>query len=140
MVVSAIGERKMNDHQAREFVEAVYRDIWTAKDLNKFDTYYHPDVLFIGYQPDGGEVELNYQMVKNQAHNGPKERKDVVTKFEEVYGIHENFIIARFHMRCVYLNNGRVLSLRTAFKYELKEGKIYRGWAFFNMHVPFHTN
>jgi ketosteroid isomerase-like protein len=129
----------MDNHQAREFVEAVYRDIWAAKDLEKFDTYYHPDMQFIGYQPDGGEAELNYQMVKNHADNSAKDRKDVVTKFEEVYAVAEHEIIARFHQRSVYLANGHVLNLRTVFKYELKEHKIYRGWAFFNMHVPFYT-
>ena len=129
----------MNDHQAREFVEAVYRDIWAAQDLSKFDHYYHPELFFLCYQPDGGEAELDYQMVKNHAHHAAKERKEAVTNFEEVYAVHEHEIIARFHQRSVYLVNGHVLNLRTVFKYQLKEGKIYRGWAFFNMHVPFKT-
>jgi hypothetical protein len=46
----------MNDYQAREFVESVARDIWAAKDLEKFDLYYHPELLLTGYQPDGGET------------------------------------------------------------------------------------
>lgn len=128
----------MNNHQAREFVEAVYGNIWAAQNLNKFDTYYHPEVEFVGYDA-GGEIHLDYQMIKNQAYNGPKIRKDVETQFEDVYAVEDDNIIARFKMRYIVLANGRVFKLRTAFKYELKDGKIYRGWAIFNHNVPFDT-
>ena len=128
----------MNNHEARKFVETVYHDIWAAEDLEKFATYYHPEVEFVGYDA-GGEIRLDYQMIKNQAYNGPKIRKDVETTFEDVYAVADNKIIARFKMRYIVRANGRVFKLRTAFEYELKDGKIYRGWAIFNHNVPFDT-
>lgn len=121
----------MDNKQAKNFVKAVYHDIWAANDLKKFDEYYHPQAVCVVYQPDGTELEMDYATLKSFAHSMAKARRNVETVFEEVLA-QRNKIIARFKQRSVNIETAQVFEVRTAFEYELENGKIKNCWAFSN--------
>ena len=121
----------MNNHEARIFVEAVYRDIWAAKALNKFADYYHPELQAVIYQSDGVELEMNYTTVQKYAEALSHERRDVETTLEQVMG-QDNRIMFHFKQRSVMIKDARVFQVRVAGQYTLEQGKIKHVWAILN--------
>lgn len=109
----------MNNHEAKQFVEAIYQNIWAAKDLSKFADYYHPELSGVVYQPDGVELEIDYPTVERYAHALAHERRNVETTLESIIG-QDNRIVFHFKQRSVMLKDSRVFNLRTAGEYELE--------------------
>lgn len=120
----------MTNSEAKKFIEAVYKDIWCAKNLTKFDKYYHKDLESIAYLPNE-ELEFNYSACKKFAEDMAKTRYKVENDFEEII-VHENKILVKYKQRSINRATNQVINVRTAFQYELDGGKIKKCWAISN--------
>lgn len=120
----------MTNNEAKKFFDTISRDIWAAKDLSKFDKFYRKDVQLVAYLP-GEELEFDYESLTVFVHNNAKTRYKVDTTFEEIIG-QKNTLIAKFRQSSVNRITNQVMHCRIVIGYELKDGKIYRGWAISN--------
>ena len=120
----------MTNNEAKKFVEAVYRDIWSGKDVAKFDKYYHKDLEAIAYLPNE-ELVWDYTSLKNFAEETAKVRYNVDTNIEDVVA-YKAKILVKYSQRSVNRTTNQVMFVRTAFEYELKAGKIHQCWAISN--------
>ena len=120
----------MNNEQARKFVEAVYADIWSGKNVSKFDDYYAKTLISVAYLPTK-EIEMDYEACKKLAYDGAENRYKVDTDFEVVIG-QNNIITAKYKQRSVNRHTNEVSVFRTAFQYALENNKITKCWAISN--------
>ena len=120
----------MTNNEAKKFVESVYKDIWCAKDLTKFDKYYHKDLQAVMYLPNE-ELEFDYASCKKFAQEAAKTRYKVENEFEDIM-VQGDKIQVKYKQRSVNRDTNQVMQVRVAFQYELDEGKIKKCWAISN--------
>lgn len=126
----------MTNNEAKKFVEAVYKDIWSGSKLANFDKYYAKDTTSVAYLPNGQELEMDYTALKKLAEELANKRYNVCTEFETVIG-QKDTITVKYKQRSINRETNQVYCIRTAFQYELKNGKINKCWAISNSNWTF---
>ena len=111
----------MNNQQARQLIQDIYRDIWQGKDLAKFATYYHPQVA-----AHVDQQTVNYSEIEAHAHWQKAHFQNLTFNFIDI--LVDQHKLA-FHLRSSGQQDTTQYYWQVFAIYHLKEDKIHRCWA-----------
>lgn len=108
----------MNSEQAKRFMTQLFHEIWTSHHLEKFDDYYHPDVI-----ANINGTELHYDDIRNAAEAFKTGYDHINYNFQSIL-IDEDVIAARFEASM--LRGGERVAMRIFGFYHLLNNKLHR--------------